>query len=92
MSVDGGGVGVGDTGPVEHLRPQSVVVGAAPFGEPQVIRAQICADAVAAEEVGDGLLSLAARAQACGIDPDQALRDAIRVLERRVVEAESAAR
>ncbi len=48
--------------------------------------------AVTAEEVGDGLLSLAARAQACGIDPDQALRDAIRVLERRVVEAESAAR
>ena len=48
--------------------------------------------AVTAEQVGDGLLSLAARAQACGIDPDQALRDAIRVLERRVVEAESAAR
>ena len=45
-----------------------------------------------ADEVGDGLLSLAARAQACGIDPDQALRDAVRVLERQVVEAESAAR
>ena len=47
---------------------------------------------VTADEVGDGLLSLAARAQACGIDPDQALRDAVRALERQVVEAESAAR
>ena len=47
---------------------------------------------VTADEVGDGLLSLAARAQACGIDPDQALRDAVRVLERQVVEAESADR
>ncbi len=47
---------------------------------------------VTADEVGDGLLSLAARAQACGIDPDQALRDAVRELERQVVEAESAAR
>jgi XTP/dITP diphosphohydrolase len=44
---------------------------------------------VTADEVGSGLLSLAARAEACGIDPDQALRDAVRALERRVVEAET---
>ena len=43
---------------------------------------------VTAEEVGVGLLSLAARAHANGIDPDQALRDAIRGLERQVVAAE----
>ena len=36
-------------------------------------------------------LLLAARAQAAGIDPDQALRDAVRVLEAGVRAAESAA-
>ena len=46
---------------------------------------------VTAEEVGGALLSLAARAQACGIDPDQALRDAVRALEQRVIEAETSA-
>jgi len=43
-----------------------------------------------AEEVGAQLLALAARAHAAGIDPDQALRDAVRGLETRVREAESA--
>jgi XTP/dITP diphosphohydrolase len=43
-----------------------------------------------AEEVGAQLLALAARAHAAGIDPDQALRDAVRGLEARVREAESA--
>ena len=42
------------------------------------------------EEVGAQLLALAARAHAAGIDPDQALRDAVRGLEARVREAESA--
>jgi XTP/dITP diphosphohydrolase len=42
-----------------------------------------------AEEVGDQILALAARAQATGIDPEQALRDAVRALEARVRRAES---
>ncbi len=47
---------------------------------------------IRAEQVGDEIVALAARAEACGIDPDQAVRDAVRRLERQVVEAESAAR
>jgi MazG family protein len=43
-----------------------------------------------AQEVGGQLIALAARAQAAGIDPDQALRDAIRDLEARVRDAEMA--
>jgi XTP/dITP diphosphohydrolase len=43
-----------------------------------------------AEEVGVQILTLAARAQASGIDPEQALRDAVRVLEAQVRHAESA--
>jgi XTP/dITP diphosphohydrolase len=42
-----------------------------------------------AAEVGAQLLALAARAHAAGIDPDQALRDAVRALEAQVREAES---
>ena len=48
-------------------------------------------DATTAEEVGAQLLATAARAHAAGIDPDQALRDAVRLLEARVRDAESAA-
>jgi XTP/dITP diphosphohydrolase len=48
-------------------------------------------EATSAEEVGAQLLALAARAHAAGIDPDQALRDAVRGLEARVREAESTA-
>ena len=43
-----------------------------------------------AEEAGAQILTLAARAQACGIDPEQALRDAVRDLEAQVRHAESA--
>jgi XTP/dITP diphosphohydrolase len=43
-----------------------------------------------AEEAGAQILTLAARAQASGIDPEQALREAVRVLEARVRHAESA--
>jgi MazG family protein len=43
---------------------------------------------VSAEQVGAEILALAARAEAAGIDPDQAVRDAVRGLERRVVTAE----
>jgi XTP/dITP diphosphohydrolase len=49
-------------------------------------------DGISAEQVGEEIVALAARAQACGIDPDQAVRDVVRRLERQVVEAESAAR
>jgi XTP/dITP diphosphohydrolase len=42
-----------------------------------------------AEEVGGQILALAARAHAAGIDPDQALRDAVRDLEARVRDAEA---
>jgi XTP/dITP diphosphohydrolase len=44
---------------------------------------------VTAEQVGTEIVALAARAEAAGIDPDQAVRDAVRGLEQRVVAAES---
>ncbi len=47
-------------------------------------------DPTTAEEVGTQILELTARAQAAGIDPEQALRDAVRALEARVRSAESA--
>ena len=47
-------------------------------------------DPTTAEEVGTQILELTARAQAAGIDPEQALRDAVRALEVRVRSAESA--
>ena len=42
-----------------------------------------------AQEAGAQILMLAARAQASGIDPEQALRDALRVLEAQILHAES---
>jgi XTP/dITP diphosphohydrolase len=42
-----------------------------------------------AEEVGAQILALAARAHAAGIDPEQALRDAVRALEAQVRHSES---
>ena len=45
---------------------------------------------VTAEQVGVEILALAARAEAAGVDPDQAVRDALRALERQVVAAETA--
>jgi XTP/dITP diphosphohydrolase len=47
-------------------------------------------DPTTAEEVGAQILALAAQAQAAGIDPEQALRDAVRGLEASVQAAESA--
>jgi XTP/dITP diphosphohydrolase len=47
-------------------------------------------DAMTGEGVGAQMLALAAQAQAAGIDPDQALRDAVRALESDVQSAESA--
>ncbi len=48
-------------------------------------------DPITPAEVGEGIVALVARAQASGIDADQAVRDALRALERRIVEAEQAA-
>jgi XTP/dITP diphosphohydrolase len=47
-------------------------------------------DITTAEQVGSQILALAARAQAAGIDPEQALRDAVRELESRIRTAEAA--
>jgi XTP/dITP diphosphohydrolase len=49
------------------------------------------ADPVTPEAVGDGILALVARANAAGIDPDQATRAAVRRLEQAVRDAEGAA-
>ena len=46
-------------------------------------------DPVTAEQVGAEILALAARADAAGIDPDQAVRDAVRGLEREIVAVET---
>ena len=48
-------------------------------------------DPTTAEEVGSQILVLAARAQASGIDPEQALRDVVRRLESQIHTAEAAA-
>lgn len=48
-------------------------------------------DPTTAEEVGVQILALAARAQASGIDPEQALRDVVRRLESQIHTAEAAA-
>jgi MazG family protein len=51
---------------------------------------QLPDDPVEEQAVGPGLLALVARAQASGIDPDQALRDAVRGLEDQIRTTESA--
>lgn len=47
---------------------------------------------IGAEELGEQILALAARAHASGIDADQATRDAVRRLESRVRDAEQGVR
>ena len=47
-------------------------------------------DPTTAEDVGSQILALAARAQLAGIDPEQALRDAVRGLEFQIRSAEGA--
>ena len=49
---------------------------------------ELPSEPLTAEEVGAGILHLVARAQAHDIDPDQALRDAVRRLEAGVRAAE----
>lgn len=50
---------------------------------------ELAAEPVTAEQVGDQMLVLVARAHASGVDPEQAVRDAVRALERQVVIAEA---
>lgn len=45
-------------------------------------------EAVSAEDVGAQALALVARAQASGVDAEQAVRDALRALEREITAAE----
>ena len=47
------------------------------------------AEPVTADEVGRSVLDLVARAHASGVDPEQAVRDAVRALEARVQRAEA---
>lgn len=47
---------------------------------------------IAADTLGSELLALAARAQASGLDPEQAMRDAVRGLEADIRDLESSAR
>lgn len=48
----------------------------------------MASEPITAQEVGEQVLALVQRAQASGVDADQATRDALRRLERRVREAE----
>lgn len=50
---------------------------------------ELPATAITADEVGEQLLALVARAQASGVDPEQAARTAVRSLERQVAAAEA---
>jgi XTP/dITP diphosphohydrolase len=47
------------------------------------------ADPIDADDLGEQLITLVARAQASGLDAEQAARDAVRRLERSVTEAEA---
>ena len=49
---------------------------------------ELADEPITAEETGDQLLTLIARAQASGIDADQALRDRLRDLEGEIRKAE----
>ena len=55
----------------------------------RAVPVQLDDDPIDAGTVGDQLISLVARAQAGGIDVDQAARDAVRRLERQVTDAEA---
>lgn len=54
------------------------------------VRNDLSTDPITAEEVGAAALELVARAQAAGVDPEQAVRDALRGFENEVRRAESA--
>ena len=46
---------------------------------------------ITAEEAGEAILAIVARAQACHVDPDQALRQAVRALEEQARAVEQSA-
>ena len=49
---------------------------------------EMAVEPITAEQVGEQILAIVQRAQASGIDADQATRDALRTLEQRVRQAE----
>jgi XTP/dITP diphosphohydrolase len=55
----------------------------------QAVPVELPSEPVSADDVGAQVLALVARAQASGIDPDQAVRDAVRILEADVRAAEA---
>ncbi len=55
------------------------------------VAVDLAAEPVTPEELGDQFVALVSRAQACGIDPEQAARDALRTLEARILTAEAGA-
>ena len=55
----------------------------------QAVPVELPSEPVSADDVGAQVLALVARAQASGIDPDQAVRDAVRTLEADVRAAEA---
>ena len=66
-------------------RAQKVISRSRSHGVP----VELPAEPVTAEEVGQQILALVARAQAGGVDADQAVRGALRELEDRIAAAES---
>ena len=55
----------------------------------QAVPVELPSEPVSANDLGEQMLALIARAQASGIDPDQAVRDAVRSLEAEVRAAEA---
>jgi len=53
------------------------------------VRAELDDEPIDEQSVGDQFIRLVSRAQASGIDPDQAARDAVRRLERQITDAET---
>lgn len=60
-----------------------------PIDEPAHGLAQGPTESITADELGAQILALVGRAQACGVDAEQATRDALRQLEARVRVAEA---
>ena len=54
------------------------------------VRVDLPTEPLGADELGQALLALASRAQAAGLDPEQALRDRVRELEATIRRDEEA--
>lgn len=76
----------GIPGPLDTLARAGKVVARARHHRVEV---ELPAEPVDADEVGQAVLTLVARAQASGVDADQAVRDAVRALEDAVRAAEA---